>query len=218
MDKITDRIIRILNLKKGNKVILDVGTKDGADSINFVEKLDNSIAYAFEGDPRGKFIKHPKVTYINKAVSNINGKVKWYGSELKDGFDQMGKATIEDKQHYGSSSLTKPKKHLTLQPHIGFVETEVEAIRLDDWIKDQKIENIDLMWVDVNGGEREFLEGAKNTLLEKTFFFVTEFFDIEVFENQINIPEIQSVLNNQFQILEINQNLVSLYNTKFVKR
>lgn len=216
MDKILDKIIKVLNSIPGNKMILDVGTKDGADSVQFVENITNSVSYAFEGDPRARVIPHEKIRYITKAVGNVNGKIKWYGSEVQDGIDGAGQKKTADKQYYGSSSLKKPKMHFEIHPHVVFNETEVECIRLDDWVEENNIPFVHLLWLDVNGGEREFLEGATKTLLDKTVFFITECFDAEIFEEQISVPEIQSILNNQFQIIEFSGNLVSFYNLKYI--
>lgn len=215
-EEIKTPIIKHLNSNsKDEKIILDIGTCDGKDSIEFVDNINNSVCYAFEGDPRAKFIQHPKVTYINKAVGNINGKIEWYGSEVVGGDDGTGKIKKPDKTYYGSSSLKKPKEHLRFYPHIEFHKNEVDCIRLDDWVNENNINSVHLMWVDVNGGEREFFEGAMDTILNKTAFLLTEWLACDIYENQISVVEILSLLKNQFKVINVKGNLISLINTKY---
>lgn len=213
--EIKSPIIKHLNKSTDEKIILDIGTRDGKDSILFVDNINNSVCYAFEGDPRAKFIKHPKVTYINKAVGNINGKIEWYGSEMIAGDDGAGHIKKADKTYYGSSSLKKPKEHLLFYPHIEFHKNEVDCIRLDDWVNENNIPSVHLMWVDVNGGEREFFEGAMDTILNKTAFLLTEWLACDIYENQISVVEILSLLKNQFKLIHVKGNLISLINTKY---
>jgi hypothetical protein len=54
-------------------------------------------------------------------------------------------------------------------------KTLVKSQRLDTWIINKGIESIELMWVDVNGGESEFIEGAIETLTKKVKYLYIEF-------------------------------------------
>ncbi len=56
------------------------------------------------------------------------------------------------------------------------MENKVKSMKLDTWMsQNPNINEIDIMWVDVNGGEREFLEGGLNTLNTKVKYLYIEF-------------------------------------------
>jgi hypothetical protein len=49
-------------------------------------------------------------------------------------------------------------------------------MKLDTWaLQNPNIKEIDIMWVDVNGGEEEFLEGGLNTINKKVKYLYIEF-------------------------------------------
>ena len=59
-------------------------------------------------------------------------------------------------------------------------DSKVNSKRLDTWMSENKdIDNIDIMWVDVNGGENEFIDGALKTLRNKVRYLYIEFNGVE---------------------------------------
>ena len=66
-----------------------------------------------------------------------------------------------------SSSLMKPKKHLTEHPEVTFPKTEtVQVRRLDEFLQSQDIRalNYNMLNIDVQGYELEVLKGADSIL------------------------------------------------------
>jgi FkbM family methyltransferase len=204
--------IKIL-LNKNNPVILEIGTNDGEDSEQFLKCFENISLYCFEPDPRAilKF-KNRMKNYKNYslyeiAISNTNGFIDFY---LSGG---MNPGT----PYYGdwdkSSSIKKPKLHLVQHQWCKFPKSiKIETKKLDDWCKEQNINFIDFIWVDVQGAEKEFIEGAKDTL-EKTKYLYTEFDNVELYEGQINLDTILKMLPN-FKVVKFVQNNVLLKNDK----
>ena len=67
----------------------------------------------------------------------------------------------------GSSSLLKPKEHLTDHPDVFFNEAiKVKTMKLDDWTAANNISTIDLLWLDMQGFELEVLK-ASSVILPK---------------------------------------------------
>ncbi len=172
---------------------------DGKDCFEFKNVFPKSKIYAFEADPRSvKIFKkinpdNNNVTLVEKAVSNKDGLIKWYPSDS------------DTRRHYGdqdswsaSSSIKKPLNHLEIFPDVSFGETEVESIRLDSWMANQNIDKIDVMWVDVNGGEREFIEGARNTLNKVHYLYME--FSLDLYEDSSSRKDINNLLFNFKQL------------------
>ena len=95
-----------------------------------------------------------------------------------------------------SGSIRKPKSHLEVWPWVKFEkQIPVPMIRLDDWILENEIEEVDFIWADVQGAESDLILGALQTF-KKTNFFYTEFSDVEWYEGQINFDTINALLSN----------------------
>tara|TARA_B110000211_G_C14004729_1_gene520249 strand:- start:470 stop:1156 length:687 start_codon:yes stop_codon:yes gene_type:complete len=158
--------------------ILDVGTYDGKDSLEFSKLFPKSEIYSFEADERSVKVFNrvagniSNINLIKTALSNIDGDIDWYASDS------------ETRRHYdfeegwsASSSIKKPDNHLNIFTDVSFNKsTKVKSTRLDTWLNNNdQISDIDIMWVDVNGGEREFIEGALNTLQNRVKYLYIEF-------------------------------------------
>ena len=177
IDKEINKIIFKDLFNKKNLTILDVGTYDGRDSLEFSKIFPNSQIYSFEADKRSinlfKKISGniDNIILVETALSNIDGEIEWYASDSKT------------RRHYefqnewsASSSLKKPDNHLNIFKDIHFYKNKVKSMKLDTWLsQNPNIEQIDIMWVDVNGGEEEFLEGGLNTISNKVKYLYIEF-------------------------------------------
>ena len=188
-------------IKSDNPIIFDVGCYDGKDSLEFCEIFPNSIIYAFEADERSiKLFKKvagndPRIQFNECALSDKDGFVEWYASDS------------ETRRHYefqenwsASSSIKEPDNHLNVFEDISFYKNKkVVSKRLDTWMKEQpQIDMIDVMWVDVNGGEEEFLNGAEKTLNKIKYLYI-EFSgvgDKRLYKNCFTKDEIKNRLPN----------------------
>jgi FkbM family methyltransferase len=170
-------------LKKDNPVIFDVGTFDGNDCLEFLTIFKNPTIYAFEGDQRSidifkKHVKDAPINLVETLLSNVDGFIDFYMSESDT--RRHDRYEFEETCWSASSSIKKPKNHLNIFPDIDFPEAvKTKSQRLDTWIQDKDIELIDVMWVDVNGGEEEFLNGALNTINNKVKYLYIEFNGVE---------------------------------------
>jgi FkbM family methyltransferase len=129
------------------KTILDIGSRDGYQSVEFRTWFPESKIFAFEGNPSqfnliSEITSGYDVDIIMKSVGNFNGKTKFYISPNNIGASSLLK--IND--HKRSSEW--PQK-----------EIEVDIIRLDDWAKKNNVNEIDILWMDVQGVEKMVLEG-----------------------------------------------------------
>ncbi len=184
-------------LKKENPIILEIGCNDGTDTLDFLETFKDCKIYCFEPDPRPieKFkVKDNRCKLFKIAISNEDGETTF---NLSGGKDPYGKRDDWDQ----SSSIKKPKKHLKEYPWCNFdKKIKVKTKRLDTWAKENKINKVDFIWADVQGAERELIEGGLN-VLNNTNYLYTEFYDKEMYEGQLNLQQILKLLPN-FEVVK----------------
>lgn len=199
-------------VNKENPIILEIGCNVGQDTKRFLKVFNNPKIYCFEPDPRciKKFkenIDKENVKLIEIAISNKNGTITFHQSSgvLRNA---VGEELIED---YMGSGTIKTPDYTKIASHVKYKkDIEVPTMRLDDWAKMNNIKKIDFIWLDVEGAEREAIEGAIN-ILNKTRYFYTEFFDNETYIGQPTHFEIQKMLPN-FRTLGIFGNNILMEN------
>lgn len=96
---------------------------------------------------------------------------------------------------YGaSSSILKPKEHLTQHPDVLFEDSiEVDMHRLDDL--NGSVQTCNFINIDVQGYELEVFKGGVNTL-EHIDYVMTEVNSDEVYENCARIEEVDKFLGD----------------------
>lgn len=149
-------------------IVLDIGANTGLYSL--VTKALNPTAKVFAFEPLPKVLEYFNynveinnydIVVVPKAASNFNGKAKVF--------------LIED--HDFATSVTVNKSLLAeTTPQ---KELEIETIRVDDFIQQNKIERIDLMKIDVETHEPEVLEGMGEFLDKFKPDFLIEIWDAE---------------------------------------
>lgn len=177
-----------------NPIILDIGAYRLEDSIEFAKKFPNGQIYSFEADLRNiEAIKHliyPQNIYLEHyAVGNIDGEIDFFQSEDID-------LAIP---WFQSGSIHKPTGHLKeYTVRFNSEPVKVEGVKLDTWYEEALIQKeIELAYVDVNGGEWDFILGAKKVLSNKIRLLYIEQFDKELYEGQKN----QDVIKDKLDIL-----------------
>lgn len=139
---------------KKSVTVVDVGANIGKYS-QAVLKINNSVnLIAFEPHPKSfeilkNNIQSPNFKPFNFAVGNNNEKLTLYDYDDDEGSEHASlyKEVIED-LHKGHSAAQ-----------------EISVIKLDDFLKEKKIEFIDLLKIDTEGNELNVLLGAQKYLL-----------------------------------------------------
>ncbi|MEQ1798590.1 MAG: FkbM family methyltransferase [Lacibacter sp.] len=141
-----------------NPVVIDAGAHVGGDSIEMCRLFPGSRVHAFEPVPAiFQLLKHNtrkfnRITCHTTALSNHTGQqVMHVSSGASD----------------GSSSLLQPSEHLTDHPDVFFnQDITVQTMTLDEWAAKQGIEQVHLLWLDMQGFELEVLK-ASSVILSK---------------------------------------------------
>lgn len=177
---------------RDDAVIIEIGANDGKHTSLFLDACPRAQVYCFEPDARAirkwrERVTDPRAVLFETAVGTVDGEVTFHVSGGKprpgypEGWDMSG-------------SIHRPKVHLERWPRITFDTTvTVPSVRLDTWAAAQGIERVDFIWADVQGAERQVIEGGAETLARTRFFF-TEYYDVEMYEGQLNLAAIAALL------------------------
>lgn len=178
-------------ISKKVKYILDVGSNTGIYSLVSKSINQNSQIYAFEPVKR---------TY-NKLKRNINinkFNINTFEIALSD---KDGENTIFDvpNENQTSSSLSplKLKKWKGYKGEI--IEYKIKTMKLDTFVLNNKIKNIDFIKVDIECHEPEFIKGGINTIEKFKPIII-----IEILYNKIG-RLVQSEMSNDWEFYHLSK-------------
>ena len=200
------------------KVILEIGGHYGEDTLRFHKFFPNTQIYSFEPDPRNIEIfkktcqNIDNISLIEKAVCDKTDKILDFYMSYKD----EGEEILQDKYKYigienykklklnnsGSSSLKKSNR-IDL---INSDKINVNTIRLDDWIINNNIDIIDFIWIDVQGAEKEVIEGCEK-VMNRIKYIQLEYGETSYDGGLSKKQTYDMMINNNFElILDYNPN------------
>jgi len=179
-----------------NPIVLEIGAADGADTTDLytlARSAGDPNFHAFEPDPRNtaEFRKkrHLNSIVLNEcAVSDHNGTALMYFSD--------GKHPNSPGSWSFSNTLKEPTGHYQRYNWVSFRDPiPVGTVTLDSYYRAQLAhEVIDFIWADVNGAEREMINGGLGTL-GRTRFMLTEFRSgPELFKGQATMWDLARLL------------------------
>ena len=178
-------LISFRNLKRKYRMnikgIIHIGAHYGEELSDYIgEGIQNIILF----EPISETFQ-----ILSENAKDLNGNIEGYQVALGS---KPGKATmyISDNEKQ-SSSILKPKIHLTHHPHVKFPsKEEVDVELLDDYdSKDYNFINMD-----VQGYELEVLKGGTKTL-EHVDYVYCEVNRDEVYENNAYVEQLDEFLN-----------------------
>lgn len=218
----------IENIKLKNKtlIIFDVGSYKGTFSKQVLKKFGhrNIIFYLF--DPLKQIIN-----FDNEAYKNFN----YYDYALNSKKPGIKKFYLNNFLHASGSSLNgnsfkdsqyKFSRNLIaffLNPFKKMVKIiKVKTNNLDNFCKQKKIKNIDILKIDTQGFEDKVLLGAQKLLRENRIKFIQlELIFSEIYEKPLQIYDVEKTLiPNNYKLFGISHNgsLIShyIYQSEFI--
>ncbi|HWY10916.1 MAG TPA: FkbM family methyltransferase [Bacteroidia bacterium] len=183
--KTANRICCRAYVPKLDDIVIDVGAGVGTETVFFVQKIgDNGKLFNFEASP-STYSKLKLLSEKNKmkVCKNINMAI----SAKED------KIWIEEQEEHQKAQINPNKKG-----------TEVKAISLDSFIKEEGLTKINFIKVNIEGAEYDMIDGMKETIS------ITENIAISchdfLFENKSKIKDkvINFLRENNFEISENN--------------
>ena len=214
-----------LNIKNSKNIFFDVGAHKGETSIQFLKNFNFRETHVFEPEPdtfkileknlKNKFI-NSKIIFNNFAlgqenrVLNINSTVESSSSTIHD---------LDETTDY----FVRKKKTLGLSNKSAFsIKKKISMVNPKDYIKKNRINNIDLLKIDTEGYEYyilksfgEFLKNVKiiyfehhyDLMIKKGYFFS----DISKLLLNLNFEQgykHKMYFRKSFEYIYINKNLL----------
>jgi FkbM family methyltransferase len=198
--------IKNLINKTKDITIFEAGAGQGEDTIEFLtvfSDTENLSIFCMEPDSRNipafrATINDSRVHFFEGVVGDVDGEVE---------FNTSTKSFITGQELIFSSSLRKPGKDIykmwpsLFQNEGNFSPTKVKSYRFDTFVKENNIDHIDWIHLDIQGAEDLFINGGLETLNTKVKYFYTEYNNEEVYKGNPNLDKIVSMLPN-FSIMQ----------------
>ena len=176
-----------------NPVILEAGAYDGSESIVMSNKWSAATIYTFEPVPSlyNKLVlktqNFPRIHTYQLALSDKIGSAQFY----------LSTAPWVSNEVSQSSSLLAPKDHLVHAPGVHFDNIiNVLTTTIDAWAQEQKVNNIDLLWLDMQGYELQALKAAPK-ILKTVKAILTEVEFVEAYKDQPLYEEVKNGLKSR---------------------
>lgn len=184
------------NLGIDIKVVFEFGSRYGEDTIEFAKALPSALVYGFECNPntltqcQNATNPYKNIMLTSKAISESGGEISFFAVD-----EEATKRTRPngfDDGNQGASSTLRISGKVPSEIYIQ-KEVKVEAIRLDDFMRGQGIAHIDILWMDIQGGELSALKslGAE---IERVKVIYSEVEFKEIYENQPLFKDINAYL------------------------
>tara|TARA_X000000950_G_C13881242_1_gene646966 strand:- start:6 stop:665 length:660 start_codon:yes stop_codon:yes gene_type:complete len=197
------------NLEINNvKTVFEVGARYGDESKKLKLTFPNSKIYCFECNPL-------TIEICKKNLKNIDD-INFYDFGLGDQ-EVLLPFYSYIKDNDGASSLLKRIDYESTQKQTGLVNIK----RLDTFVKEKNIRNIDLLCMDVQGYEMNVLKGAGNFIKNINYIIMeepkpiinTEYLPKNTHSKYINCPTSQEIKefmlkNNFIEIERIAENKI----------
>ena len=145
------------------RVILDIGSYDGGDSIRFKSRFPDARIIAFEADPERHVLVAANVAplgiaAVNAAVCDRDGPVVWY--QAFDARFDDGKAGSQGSM-YRHSAECKQRYDFVRQSETPIT---VAGVRIDSFCRQAGIDQVDVAHIDVEGAEYDVVAGLGDVL------------------------------------------------------
>ena len=180
--------------------IVELGGYHGEDSMWMMQVVaeKNPVCIMVEPDPQN--------------IATIKGL--GYGGRLIEGAisDHTGHCDFwacYTEEGRGSGSIRRPTGHITEKPWYDFkkMQTEIPCYALDDIFIGHELDHIDVLWVDIQGAERDMIAGGQKALKHTRFLFI-EAEERELYEGQALRPQLLKSLPEWVVIAEFEHNLL----------
>lgn len=123
------------------------------------------------------------------AIAPHNGTIRFNASENNLSINRA------------SGSIRTPTGHLKYFPEVSFRPIAVPCWTFDFFTKLADISNIDLLWCDIQGAERDMIAGGKNALAHTRYMMIEAEPEVELYEGQALKPELLAMLP-EWEVIE----------------
>lgn len=177
------------------RTIFDIGACDFSDSIVLKNRFPKALVYAVEADPTNYYNNYKRalslgiLTY-HFAMSDKTGTTTFYPSlyDYKSNIDWRYAGSI-------MKPLLKPETNEALN-HTVIYDTkgiEIPTKRFDEFCREEGVETIDLLFIDVEGAEYKVMNSLGD-YRPKLIFSETAHYRINNYETELNLEEFDNLM------------------------
>jgi len=174
--------------KTSIKVIVECGSRDCLDAIKLQEYYNVNTVYSFECNPESILVceenikNKENIKLIPLAVYNENKEVEFCPTDMDKSIDK----------NIGASSL------LWHRDQVEYIQKKilVKGIRLDTFMKEENINKIDLLCMDLQGAEYLALEGLGERIHD-VHYLITEISFQSYYQGDMLMPELTKMLDSK---------------------
>jgi FkbM family methyltransferase len=182
------------------KTIFELGSRDLIDAIKLADYFEDSKIYSFECNPDCLIECHKNICDLNddkkkriflieKAISINNGNVLFYPFDLQK-CNNMGASSML-KIDFSLRDTNDPDYN---RPNVQ-KEITVDGVRLDTFVNENNIENIDLLCIDLQGYELNAIKSLGDHL-HNVKYIITECSIKSTYTNGSSFEELNKYLND----------------------
>ena len=200
-------------------IIFDVGSLHCLESIELSKVYKNARIYAFEANPDSYKVclentkDYDNITVINKAINDHDGTCVF------NAIDPEKTETPWFDGNRGASSLFKSNGAYNHIEKYVQKEIEVPCIQLETFCKENNIDHIDLIWMDLQGAELIALKSMGRELMSTVKVIHTELEMTPIYKDQCLFEDVNQFLKNyNFYKAEGNNAMQYGQNFIFVKK
>ena len=167
-------------------MIVDLGAYNGSDTQWMIDASRNPRVIAVEADPDNfctLAALRLNATIIYGAIADHTGTCDFWACYTGRG--------------RGSGSIRPPSGHLDLNGtdwDFRKLDESIPCYSLDDIFREQGLDHIDLLWVDIQGAERDMIAGGQNALKHSRYLFIESEYEKELYAGQAMRPELLALL------------------------
>ena len=181
------------------KTILEIGARDGVETLALNHFYPQAHIYSFECNPataplwRKNTENIANITLVQKAVSDKDGTISFFPIDPEK--------TVSDwiDGNPGASSLLKASGKYEVEKYAQ-KEIEVETTTLSTFLKQNNINHINFIWMDIQGAELMALRGLEECIYDIDIIN-TEVEFIEMYKDQPQFKDIKKFMNEKNFIL-----------------
>lgn len=194
-------------LNRPSPTIFEIGCNDGSDTKILLEIFPEGQFHCFDPEPRVKIqfqdlIKDIHCRFYGIAIGESNREATFFQSS-----GSAPKGPIR-KDWDLSGSLNMPTGHHEYSPWVKFKDTIIVPVwALDLFVKTNlspTFRTVDLLWLDVQGGEKNVMKGGRDTL-KRTRYIYTEFshWKKPLYEGQMTLEETMEELGQGWKPIAV---------------
>ena len=178
-------------------IIFECGSRDAIDSLKMFDFYQPKKIFCFECNPdsvnvcRETIGENNNIILVNKAVSNNDGEIDFYVTDMDKSIDK----------NIGASSALL---HLDNKESFFQKKITVNSITLKTFMEENNINNIDLLCLDLQGYEKIALEGLGDKI-KNVKYIISEYANRSFYSGDILLEEYRTFLTSLgFDLIEVN--------------